>query len=121
MNELWIEKHSFSKHDLLAFAWVSGDHNPIHYSESTVKSRGFEKLIVHGMCLYCWIYALTIKKNPNILIQGFDAKFSSITWVDEDIRVEKENKSELEFKISIYGNSNDELKCVFYIQYSQAA
>jgi 3-hydroxybutyryl-CoA dehydratase len=108
----WVESHVFTKEDLLAYAWVSGDHNPIHYNEAAVQSRGFPKLIVHGMFIYCWVYRL-IGERSERPIKSFAAKFSSITSAGEAIKVNCEAKDESRFKLQILGCESGELKCAF--------
>ena len=49
IGDYYEEKVSFSKEDILKFAEVSGDKNPIHIDEQYAKSSIFGGTIVHGM------------------------------------------------------------------------
>lgn len=49
IGDFYEEKVSFSKEDIMKYAEVSGDKNPIHIDEQYAKSSIFGGTIVHGM------------------------------------------------------------------------
>jgi acyl dehydratase len=100
---------------------VAGDYNPIHYDQKTVEKKGFEKLIVHGMYLYCWVYQVAETKLQNKKIFTQEAKFSAITWVDEKLKLLCEKKDEFNYKLQIIGADNDEIKCSFVLKLEDEA
>lgn len=50
--------------DIVAFAEVSGDHNPVHLDEAYAASTPFKGRIAHGMLSAAWISALIAGKLP---------------------------------------------------------
>ena len=50
--------------DLVAFAEVSGDHNPVHLDEAFAQTTPFKGRIAHGMLSAAWISALLAGELP---------------------------------------------------------
>lgn len=62
---------SFTEEDVLAYAKVSGDVNPIHISESYSKETIFGRCIVHGyfsISIFSKIYGTELYPDGHILI-----------------------------------------------------
>lgn len=50
--------------DIVAFAAVSGDHNPVHFDEAFAATTPFKGRIAHGMLSAAWISALLAGDLP---------------------------------------------------------
>lgn len=49
VNDTFSEKITFTQEQVIAFAHVTGDHNPLHLDEAYAATTSFKKPIVHGM------------------------------------------------------------------------
>ena len=71
---LWLEDlevgaaaertHTVTEHDILAFAEVSGDRNPLHLDEAFAATTQFEGRIAHGMLSAAYISAVLGTELP---------------------------------------------------------
>lgn len=49
INDTFSEKITFTQEQVILFAQVTGDHNPLHLDEAYAATTSFKKPIVHGM------------------------------------------------------------------------
>ena len=69
LNELAVGQsasrtRTVTEADLIAFADVSGDHNPVHLDEAYAQTTPFKGRIAHGMLSAAWISALLAGELP---------------------------------------------------------
>ena len=57
-------EHVVSEADIIAFANVSGDHNPVHLDEAFAQTTAFKGRIAHGMLSGAYISALIASELP---------------------------------------------------------
>lgn len=78
---------SFSKHDVLEFAEVSGDKNPIHIDEEAGKKSIFGQNVVHGILASGLVSAVLGNEMPGdgTIYLGQETRFSSPVFYDEEI------------------------------------
>ena len=75
MKREWI--FSFSMKEMLTFAKLSGDYNPIHLESDFAKSKGFDSPIIYGLLLSSQISRLIGQELPdkNAVLTGFQIDF----------------------------------------------
>lgn len=80
-------KRSFTEDDVLAFANVSGDHNPAHVDEQYAATTIFKSRIVHGMLVGSLFSAILGTELPGLgSIYTFQSlKFVKPVYFDEEI------------------------------------
>lgn len=78
---------AFSKEDVLAFAQVSGDHNPAHLDEEYAKGTMFGTCIVHGMLVASLFSAILGISMPGLgtIYTGQTLQFRRPVLLDEPI------------------------------------
>lgn len=78
---------AFSKEDVLAFAQVSGDHNPAHLDEEYAKGTMFGTCIVHGMLVASLFSAILGIHLPGLgtIYTGQTLQFRRPVKLDEPI------------------------------------
>jgi 3-hydroxybutyryl-CoA dehydratase len=57
-------QHVVTEADIVAFADVSGDHNPVHLDEAFAQTTAFKGRIAHGMLSGAYISALIASELP---------------------------------------------------------
>lgn len=69
--------HDISEADILAFAQVSGDYNPLHMDEEYAKGTQFGGRIAHGALAASYISALlgNTLPGPGAIFTGLELKF----------------------------------------------
>jgi acyl dehydratase len=72
-------EHQFSRADVLAFARLSGDDNPIHLDDEAARAAGFTGVIVHGALVTSLISRLlgTRLPGPGTIYLGQETRFRS--------------------------------------------
>ena len=85
-------KDSFSVSDVIQFAHLVGDHNPLNLDEDYAKSSRFGRTIVHGMLPAALISALIATKlpGPGSIYLSQTLNFSSPVYPGEIIEAEVE-------------------------------
>ncbi len=75
--------------DVVLFAGISGDDNPIHVDEEYAKGTRFEGRVVHGMFLAGLISCVvgTRLPGPGAIYMGQTLKFRSPVRIGETVRV----------------------------------
>lgn len=75
------ETWTLTQADLAAYAWVSGDINPIHFSEAAARELGLPSIIVHGLFAQSKITALleqVAERDQLGRVSGSHTKFSAM-------------------------------------------
>lgn len=70
---------------------LSGDDNPLHIDPQAARAAGFERPILHGLCVYGLAGRAALKLlcgNDPARLRRFDVRFSSPTYPGETIRIE---------------------------------
>ena len=71
VNDVYKYDFSFKEEDVLVYAKISGDVNPIHISESYSKDSIFGRCIVHGyfsISIFSKVYGTELYPEQHILI-----------------------------------------------------
>ena len=89
-RQLRVSTSLIAPHDMTAFALVSGDHNPIHVSDTAAELAGLGGVIVHGM----WLSAAaqhavqaTEGSTPALRIAGWTARMLAPVRPGDRIKV----------------------------------
>ncbi|MBL4608083.1 MAG: MaoC family dehydratase [Pseudomonadales bacterium] len=98
-NEISVgDKASYTKtiseKDVILFAHVSGDINPVHLDEDFAKSTPFGGRIVHGILTASLISAAVATElpGPGSIYLGQSLKFKRPVFIDDTLTVELEIK-----------------------------
>ena len=85
-------KDSFSISDVIQFAHLVGDHNPLHLDDEYAKATRFGRTIVHGMLPAALLSALIATKlpGPGSIYLSQTLNFSSPVYPDEIVEAEVE-------------------------------
>ncbi|RMI30912.1 fused (3R)-hydroxyacyl-ACP dehydratase subunits HadA/HadB [Nocardia stercoris] len=84
-DELPVSYRSITRGDLVNYAGVSGDGNPIHWSDSIAEMVGLDNVVAHGM-LTMGLAAATITSwlgNPGS-VKDYSVRFTSPVYVPVD-------------------------------------
>lgn len=75
--------------DIGAFAWATGDVNPIHMDEAYASTTRFKRRIAHGMLVGSYISALlgTEFPGPGTIYMSQHMKFMMPVYVGDTIKV----------------------------------
>jgi acyl dehydratase len=76
-----------SRHQLALYCGGSGDHNPIHVDIDFAKKFGFKDVFAHGMLSMAFLGRLTTSWVPQTQLRKLGTRFTSITWVGDEITV----------------------------------
>ena len=76
-----------SRHQLALYCGGSGDHNPIHVDIDFAKKFGFKDVFAHGMLSMAFLGRLTTSWVPQKQVRKLGTRFTSITWVGDQITV----------------------------------
>jgi len=76
-----------SRHQLALYCGGSGDHNPIHVDIDFAKKFGFKDVFAHGMLSMAFLGRLTTSWVPQKQLRKLGTRFTSITWVGDQITV----------------------------------
>jgi len=92
LNKIYSFNHKFNKEDVLNFAELSGDDNPIHVDEKHGRDSIFGKNIVHGMLVASLFSKIVGVYCPglNSLYLSQSVKFKKPLFFDEEIEVRAE-------------------------------
>ena len=81
-----------TKEDVLTFAKLSGDNNPLHIDEEFAKGTIFGRQIAHGMLTASIVTGLAaelgIFEGTVIAFMGVEAKFLAPVYFDDSIKTE---------------------------------
>jgi len=76
---------TITKEDIIAFAQISGDNNPLHLDPNYAKTTRFKKPIAHGMLTASFISALIGTKFPNLIYLSQNLKFIKPVYIADTI------------------------------------
>ena len=78
---------TFTQADVLAFADITGDHNPIHSDKAAARAAGFEKPLCHGMLYSTLPGTLFARAVPGAVYVSQTLNFKRPVLVDEEVEV----------------------------------
>lgn len=76
---------TIDKKDILAYAQISGDTNPLHLDHVYAKTSRFKKPIAHGMLTASFISALIGTKFPRLIYLSQNLKFCKPVYIGDTI------------------------------------
>jgi acyl dehydratase len=76
-----------TRHQLALYCGGSGDHNPIHVDIDFAKKFGFKDVFAHGMLSMAFLGRLATSWVPQAQVRKLGTRFTSITWVGDQITV----------------------------------
>lgn len=85
-----------SRDDIMKYAKLSGDFNPIHIDPNEARKAGFKDTLVHGAIILAWIVEYLYKIYGERIYSeiGFEVRFISPLFPDERARIRAEWKDE---------------------------
>lgn len=85
-------KRIIKSEDILEFARVSNDFNPIHLDDEYAKNTLFKNRIAHGMLVSSMISALIANKlpGPGAIYLSQELRFKAPVFVDDEITAKAE-------------------------------
>jgi acyl dehydratase len=88
-KEFYEEVLSFSSEDVIDFARISGDYNPLHLDEKFALAQGFENRIVHGALVISKVSGIIASKfpGPGTIIGTIDWKFLSPVFINQELKL----------------------------------
>ncbi len=109
----------FSPEDVEAFGALSGDRNPLHFSDAAARERGFEGRMAHGALLNATISRIfgVERPGPGTLFAGFAYRFLTPLYVGREYQLRigffpYEATSKFRRSLATVRNSSGEL-CAF--------
>jgi 3-hydroxybutyryl-CoA dehydratase len=97
MHEYHQERLTISKGEMLDFAKISGDYNPIHLDAQFSVSQGFQDSIVYGALIIARVSGIIASKfpGPGTVIGNIDWRFIAPIYVNQILTIKlKLNSSE---------------------------
>jgi acyl dehydratase len=102
---------TFTEQDVSAFTTITRDHNPIHFHEDFVKSKGFDARVCHGLLVGGMI--TEIGGQIGWLASGMSFRFKKPVYLNDTVtcrftlsQVDEKNRAEAE---SIFTNQHGEI------------
>lgn len=89
VGDVYEEKKMVSRADVVKFAEISGDKNPLHLDEQFAATTIFKRCIAHGMLLSGFISAAVGMKFPGagtIYLQQ-SLKFMRPVFIDDEVSI----------------------------------
>jgi 3-hydroxybutyryl-CoA dehydratase len=92
-----------TEQDVVDYANISGDFNPIHLDEKHAQQQGFERKITHGMLTMAKVWSVLANEmlSPRILPLKYDLSFVNPVYVGDNVLLQitkEKNKFRLEGK-----------------------
>lgn len=91
---------TITEHDIISFAGLSGDYNPLHTDYEYCKSTIFGKPIAHGLLGLAvtggLVSRLDLTGDTTIAFLGLDWKFTAPIFINDTIRAEVKIESKRE-------------------------
>ena len=111
-----VLERTFSLEEVIAYAKITGDANPLHVDEEYAKSSRFGGNIVHGMFVMGVVSKIlgTILPGNGTIYLGQDVRFKRPVYVDKKVFIEVEI-AEIENDRYIYLNTkvlDEEKNCL---------
>jgi len=93
--EFQTASRTITEADIVNFAWISGDYNPLHIDEEFCKQTQFGTRIAHGPLVYSiaagLLFQLHLYDDTLIAFLGFDSlKFTLPVKIGDTVRVRVE-------------------------------
>jgi len=114
VGDSFTYSRTFTKEETELFGDITHDYNPVHYDLRWAKSKGFDRLICHGLLVGSMICELG--GQVGWLATGMNFKFikpvyfgDTITCTVKIIKVENSGRAEAE--ASFYNNSGEKVCC----------
>ena len=82
-----FETEPISRLTLALYCGASGDHNPIHVDTDFARSAGQSDVFAHGMLSMAFLGRQVTAFAPQSQIRKLGTRFSTITWVGDEITV----------------------------------
>lgn len=111
-----VLERTFSLEEVIAYAKITGDDNPLHIDEEYAKNSRFGGTIVHGMFVMGVVSKIlgTILPGNGTIYLGQDVRFKRPVYVDKKVFIEVEI-AEIENDRYIYLNTkvlDEEKNCL---------
>lgn len=111
-----VLERTFSLEEVIAYAKITGDDNPLHVDEEYAKNSRFGGTIVHGMFVMGVVSKIlgTILPGNGTIYLGQDVRFKRPVYVDKKVFIEVEI-AEIENDRYIYLNTkvlDEEKNCL---------
>ena len=111
-----VLERTFSLEEVIAYAKITGDDNPLHVDEEYAKNSRFGGNIVHGMFVMGVVSKIlgTILPGNGTIYLGQDVRFKRPVYVDKKVFIEVEI-AEIENDRNIYLNTkvlDEEKNCL---------
>ena len=111
-----VLERTFSLEEVIAYAKITGDDNPLHVDEEYAKNSRFGGNIVHGMFVMGVVSKIlgTILPGNGTIYLGQDVRFKRPVYVDKKVFIEVES-AEIENDRYIYLNTkvlDEEKNCL---------
>jgi acyl dehydratase len=91
---LMTRGRTITEADIVAFAGLTGDYNPMHTDAEVMKSSVFGQRIAHGMLVLSYavgqVYQLGFLEGRVIAFRGLEMKFSLPVFIGDTLHVEIE-------------------------------
>ncbi len=84
-GDVYSKKRAFSQEDFDAFAWLSGDDNPIHVDPAFASRTRFGHTVAHGMLLYSVLCGLMAEHFPAMVQVEQELMFPNPTLAGEEV------------------------------------
>ncbi|WP_319524074.1 MaoC family dehydratase [uncultured Desulfosarcina sp.] len=102
---------TFTEQDVAAFTAVTRDHNPIHFHEGFVKSKGFDARVCHGLLVGSMITEMG--GQIGWLASGMSFRFRKPVYLNDTVtcrftlsQVDEKNRAEAE---AVFTNQHGEI------------
>lgn len=84
--------HRITEEDIIAFARISGDYNPLHMDEEYARGTLFGGRIAHGALTASYISALlgNTLPGPGAIFSGLELKFKRPVRIGDDVTARAE-------------------------------
>jgi len=92
VGDTYSETRAFTEAEVVAFAEVSGDKNPVHLDEAFARETVFGQRIIHGMLAVSHISKVlgTAFPGEGTIYLGQEVRFRGPIFIDQEVRFELE-------------------------------
>lgn len=75
-----------SRSNMILYAQVSGDHNPIHTDKDFAVKSGLPDVIAHGMLIMAYLGRMLTDIVPQSKIENINVQFSNMTHLHDELK-----------------------------------